>query len=84
VLARAAHRNSGDGHLTLCFVDFRNVDGSAEMLESGDTQSDSRILVVNSGGGQMRIKLIICSRARQRVVADKGHRRERTFCSLPG
>jgi hypothetical protein len=32
------------------------------MLESGDTQSDSRILVVNSGGGQMRIELNICSR----------------------
>src|SRR5208282_1927270 len=63
VLARAAHRNPGDGHLTQYFVDFRNVDGSWEMLESGDTQSDSRILVVNSGGGQMRIKLNICSRA---------------------
>jgi hypothetical protein len=55
VLARAAHRNSGDGHLTQHFMDFRNVDGSREMLESGDTQSDSRILFVNSGGGQMRI-----------------------------
>jgi hypothetical protein len=28
VLARAAHRNPGDGHLTRYFVDFRNVDGS--------------------------------------------------------
>jgi len=33
------------------------------MLESGDTQSDSRILFVNSGGGQMRIKFNHCSRA---------------------
>jgi hypothetical protein len=56
VLARTAHRNSGDGHLAQYFVDFRNVDGSQEMLESGDTQSDSRILVVNNGGGQMRIQ----------------------------
>jgi hypothetical protein len=37
-------------------MDFRNVDGSQEMLESGNTQFDSRILVVNSGGGQMRIE----------------------------
>jgi len=37
-------------------MDFRNVDGAQEMLESGDTQSDSRILVVSSGGGQMRIE----------------------------
>ena len=28
VLARAAHRNPGDGHLTQIFMDFRNVDGS--------------------------------------------------------
>jgi hypothetical protein len=28
-------------------------------LESGNTQFDSRILVVNSNGGQMRIKLKI-------------------------
>jgi hypothetical protein len=56
VLARAAHRNPGDGHLTQSYMDFRNVDGAQEMLESGDTQSDSRILVVNNGGGQMRIK----------------------------
>jgi len=37
-------------------MDFRNVDGSQEMLESGNTQFDSRILVVNSSGGQMRIE----------------------------
>jgi len=37
-------------------MDFRNVDGSWEMLESGNTQFDSRILVVNSGGGQMRVE----------------------------
>jgi hypothetical protein len=56
VLARAAHRDPGDGHLVLHVMDFRNVDGSQEMLESGNTQFDSRILVVNSGGGQMRIE----------------------------
>ncbi len=28
VLARAAHRNPGDGHLTRSYMDFRNVDGS--------------------------------------------------------
>jgi hypothetical protein len=56
VLARTAHRYPGDGHLTQYFMDFRNVDGSGEMLESGDTQFDSRILFVNSGGGQMRIE----------------------------
>jgi hypothetical protein len=56
VLARAAHRDSGDGHLAHYFMDFRNVDESQEMLESGDTQFDSRILLVNSGGGQMRIE----------------------------
>ena len=56
VLARAAHRDPGDGHLAQHIMDFRNVDGSQEMLESGNTQFDSRILVVNSGGGQMRIE----------------------------
>jgi hypothetical protein len=56
VLARAAHRNAGDGHLAQHVMHFRNVDGSQEMLESGDTQFDSRILVVNNGTGQMRIK----------------------------
>jgi hypothetical protein len=28
VLARAAHGDAGDGHLTQNFMDFRNVDGS--------------------------------------------------------
>jgi hypothetical protein len=56
VLARAAHRDSGDGHLAQHVMNFRNVDGSQEMLESGDTQFDSRILVVNNGRGQMRIE----------------------------
>src|SRR6266404_9978591 len=41
------------------------------MLESGNTQFDSRILVVNSGGGQMRIELNTCSRVLQRVVATR-------------
>ncbi len=44
-------------------MDFRNVDGAQEMLESRDTQFASRILVVNNGGGQMRIELNICSLA---------------------
>ena len=56
VLARAAHRDSGDGHLAQHVMNFRNVDGSQEMMESGDTQFDSRILVVNNGRGQMRIE----------------------------
>jgi hypothetical protein len=37
VLARAAHRNLGDGHLATTLMDFRNVDGSPELLESGGT-----------------------------------------------
>jgi hypothetical protein len=65
-------------------MDFRNVDGSQEMLESGDTQSDSRILVVNSGGGQMRIQSNIRGRAVRRAAVSKGPQSERTFRSFPG
>jgi len=54
------------------------------MLESGDTQSDSRILVVNSGGGQMRIQSNIRSRAVHGAAVSKGRQSERTFRSLPG
>src|SRR5215471_11337994 len=36
--------------------DFRNVDGSPEMLESESAQCYSRILLVNRNGRQLRIK----------------------------
>jgi hypothetical protein len=48
------------------------------MLESGDTQSDSRILFVNTSGGQMRLEL----RHLQPGFAGKGHYCERDFCSF--
>jgi len=37
-------------------MNFRNVDGSPEMLESEFTQYDYRILVVNKGGRQTRVE----------------------------
>src|SRR5579863_231712 len=47
VLARPAHRNLRDRHRSRT-LPFRNVDGSAEMLESEGAQLYSRILLANS------------------------------------
>jgi hypothetical protein len=60
---------------------FRNVDGFSDLLESGDTQFDSRILFANSCGGQMRIELKSCCLS---VYIDEAALKvdsiERTFC----
>jgi hypothetical protein len=44
MLAGAADRDFPDGHLFRAVIHLRNVDGSTEMLESGNAQFYSRIL----------------------------------------